>query len=61
MHDQPISPSRQRTLDAMAVRNLAEKTRYDYITYPISPSRFCSAIAFIARRNEHSAALARSG
>src|SRR4029079_3308501 len=31
MHGQPISPLRQRMLDAMAVRNLAEKTRHDYI------------------------------
>lgn len=31
MHDQPISPLRQRMLDAMAVRNFSDKTRHDYI------------------------------
>jgi len=34
MHGQPISPLRQRMLDAMAVRNLAEKTRHE-----LHPSR----------------------
>ena len=31
MQDQPISPLRQRMLDAMAVRNFSDKTRHDYI------------------------------
>jgi site-specific recombinase XerD len=31
MHDQPISPLRQRMLDAMAVRNFSDKTRHDYV------------------------------
>jgi len=31
MHDQPISPLRQRMLDAMAVRNFNDKTRHDYV------------------------------
>ena len=33
MNDTPISPLRQRMLDAMTVRNLAEKTRHDYIRH----------------------------
>ena len=33
MHDQPISPLRQRMLDAMAVRNFSDKTRHDYIRH----------------------------
>jgi integrase/recombinase XerD len=33
MHDQPISPLRQRMLDAMAVRNFSGKTRHDYIRH----------------------------
>src|SRR5215475_3273423 len=40
MHDQPISPLRQRMLDAMAVRNLAEKTRHDYIRHVKSFASF---------------------
>ena len=31
MHDQPVSPLRQRMLDAMAVRNFSDKTRHDYV------------------------------
>ncbi len=33
MHDQPISPLRQRMVDAMAVRNFSDKTRHDYIRH----------------------------
>ena len=33
MYNEPISPLRQRMLDAMTVRNLAEKTRHDYIRH----------------------------
>ena len=40
MQDQPISPLRQRMLEAMAVRNLAEKTRHDYIRHVKSFASF---------------------
>ncbi len=33
MYDRPISPSRQRMLDAMAVRNFSDKTGHDYIRH----------------------------
>jgi integrase/recombinase XerD len=42
MHGQPISPLRQRMLDAMAVRNLAEKTRHDYIRHVKNFASFLS-------------------
>jgi integrase/recombinase XerD len=40
MHDEPISPLRQRMIDAMAVRNLAEKTCHDYIRHVKSFAAF---------------------
>jgi site-specific recombinase XerD len=33
MNNEPISPLRQRMLDAMAVRNFSDKTRHDYIRH----------------------------
>jgi hypothetical protein len=33
MHDDSISPLRQRMLDAMAVRNFSDKTRHDYVRH----------------------------
>jgi hypothetical protein len=33
MKNEPISPLRQRMLDAMAVRNFSDKTRHDYIRH----------------------------
>jgi site-specific recombinase XerD len=33
MNNDPISPLRQRMLDAMAVRNFSDKTRHDYIRH----------------------------
>jgi site-specific recombinase XerD len=33
MNDEPISPLRQRMLDAMAVRNFSDKTRHDSIRH----------------------------
>ena len=43
MHDQPISPLRQRMLDAMAVRNFSDKTRHDYIRQVKSFASFPAA------------------
>jgi integrase/recombinase XerD len=40
MQDQPICSLRQRMLEAMAVRNLAEKTRHDYIRHVKSFASF---------------------
>lgn len=33
MNNEPISPLRQRMLDAMAVRNFSDKTRHDYVRH----------------------------
>jgi hypothetical protein len=40
MHDHPVSPLRQRMLDAMAVRNFSDKTRHDYIRHVKSFASF---------------------
>jgi hypothetical protein len=40
MHNQPISPLRQRVLDDMAARNFSDKTRHDYIRHIKSVASF---------------------
>jgi hypothetical protein len=48
MHNEPISPLRQRMLDAMAVRNFSDKTRHDYIRHVTRRSRMADELMTLA-------------